>query len=186
VAVAHDAITEAVALGEVVMGNTEGQGVYLRRTPRMDDGLVAWPDGTRLEVVGPQTTAEGREWLNVRDPHGQVGWVPAEYVMAAAESRQPVAADTSTEPASGVFWTVQVIAYTDDADGARRAEGFISQLAAKGLPGEAFASSRVPSMRPGFLLVLSGRFNTRQEAEAHLAAVRSQGYRDAYAREILE
>ena len=62
------------------VGNTGGIGVYLRRTPRLTDTLVAWPEGTRLEVVGADAVGDGVRWKQVRDPCGQVGWVPAQYV----------------------------------------------------------------------------------------------------------
>ncbi len=64
----------------VVVANTDARGVFLRRTPRMDDTLTAWPDGTRLLVVGGGAESQGRRWVHVVDPGGQVGWVPEEYV----------------------------------------------------------------------------------------------------------
>lgn len=67
----------------VVVANTGGIGVYLRRTPTMADRLTAWPDGTRLEVVGSDATGDGQEWKHVKDPKGQVGWVPSLYVVPA-------------------------------------------------------------------------------------------------------
>ena len=63
------------------IGNTGGVGAWLRRTPRLDDYLVAWVDGTRMEVVGPDVEADGRPWKNVRDPRGNVGYVPAEWLV---------------------------------------------------------------------------------------------------------
>ena len=64
-----------------VVGNTGGQGVYLRRTPRLDDRDRAYPDGTRLEQIGEDTTAEGMTWRHVRAPDGRTGWVPAQYTL---------------------------------------------------------------------------------------------------------
>ncbi len=66
-----------------VVGNTDGVGVWLRRTPRMNDYLLAWVDGTRMEVVGPDVQAEGRLWRHVRDPRGNVGYIPAEWLVPA-------------------------------------------------------------------------------------------------------
>ena len=60
--------------------NTGGEGLFIRFTPRASDTVTAWPDTTKLEVVGPDVEADGRRWKNVRDPDGLVGWVPAEYV----------------------------------------------------------------------------------------------------------
>lgn len=64
----------------VVVGNTGGEGVFIRRTPRMPDKVTAWPDGTRLQVIGPDQDNEGVHWKQVRDPKGQTGFVPAQYV----------------------------------------------------------------------------------------------------------
>ena len=47
----------------------------------MADKLEAWPDGTALQVVGRDVEAEGRLWKKVMDPDGQIGWVPAQYVV---------------------------------------------------------------------------------------------------------
>jgi hypothetical protein len=69
----------------VLVGNTGGVGVYLRRTPHMDDQLKAWPDGTSLKVIGPDVDGDGHHWKNVQDPDGNVGWVPAEYVLVPGQ-----------------------------------------------------------------------------------------------------
>lgn len=69
--------------GEAYVGNTGGEGVYLRRTPVMADRVVAWPDGTRLEILGDETWSDGRTWRLVRDPSGNVGWVPTAYLVLA-------------------------------------------------------------------------------------------------------
>ena len=62
-----------------VVGNTGGQGVYLRRTPRLDDRDTPYVDGTRLEQIDADVTANGLTWHRVRAPDGKVGWVPAQY-----------------------------------------------------------------------------------------------------------
>jgi SH3-like domain-containing protein len=66
------------------VGNTGGDGVYLRHTPSMADKWVALPDGTRLLVVGPDTDGDSHHWKHVSDPTGEVGWVPAEYTVTTA------------------------------------------------------------------------------------------------------
>lgn len=66
----------------LAVGNTGGDGVYLRRTPRLSDRLRAWPDRTPMVTVGEDVEAEGRMWKHVRDPAGNVGWVPAQYLVA--------------------------------------------------------------------------------------------------------
>jgi hypothetical protein len=62
-----------------VVAGTSGLGVYLRSAPRVADPLTAWPDGTRLDVVGPDAQGDGLTWKQVRDPCGQLGWLPARY-----------------------------------------------------------------------------------------------------------
>ena len=36
-----------------------------------------------MEVIGADREAEGIVWRNVRDPKGNTGWVPAEYLVEA-------------------------------------------------------------------------------------------------------
>ncbi|MFH1485134.1 MAG: hypothetical protein ABIH46_03600 [Chloroflexota bacterium] len=66
----------------MVVGNTGGVGVYVRRTPSMADKLKAWPDRTIMKLTGEQTEAEGKKWLRVEAPDGNNGWIPAEYLVA--------------------------------------------------------------------------------------------------------
>jgi SH3-like domain-containing protein len=40
-------------------------------------------------VVGVDRQAEGRTWKNVSDPAGNVGWVPAEYLITSVVSPTP-------------------------------------------------------------------------------------------------
>ena len=65
------------------VGNTGGDGVYLRRTANLDDRLIAWPDRTVFEVVGEDVDASGVHWKHVRDPRGNVGFVPSQYLVPA-------------------------------------------------------------------------------------------------------
>ncbi|MGE5617877.1 MAG: hypothetical protein ACM3US_01320 [Sphingomonadaceae bacterium] len=65
----------------MAVGNTDGQGVYLRRTPRMDDRLKAWRDGSRMEVTGGIVEGDGRDWRKVRAPDGAEGYIPVEYLL---------------------------------------------------------------------------------------------------------
>jgi hypothetical protein len=66
-------------LGRVVVSGTDGQGAFLRKTPRLEDRLGAWPDGTRLTVLGPDVQSEGLRWLPVSDPCGVTGWMLARF-----------------------------------------------------------------------------------------------------------
>jgi hypothetical protein len=60
--------------------NTGGDGVFLRRTPALADRLVAWPDGTRLVSLEESARGDGLDWQKVRDPRGNVGYVPSRYL----------------------------------------------------------------------------------------------------------
>ena len=62
------------------VGNTGGDGVYLRRTPRLADRWIVWVDSTPLVLLGNETDGDGQHWLQVRDPANNVGWIPAQYV----------------------------------------------------------------------------------------------------------
>jgi hypothetical protein len=66
----------------VLVTNTDGIGVYLRRTPRLEDKLRAWPDETVLKALGPTVMVDGIEWSRVRDPSGTEGWIPTQYTRA--------------------------------------------------------------------------------------------------------
>ena len=67
------------------MAETEGQGANLRVEPGTGAPRVKTiREGVELEVVGPDRTADGRVWRNVRDPaDGASGWVAAEFVAPA-------------------------------------------------------------------------------------------------------
>ena len=64
-----------------VIDNTDGAGAHIRRSAGADESLKAWPEGTEMIVVGPDVT---RLWRNVRDPDGNIGFVPAEYLVLPA------------------------------------------------------------------------------------------------------
>lgn len=63
-----------------VVANTGGEGVYLRRTPKLDDRVVAWPDNTPMEDLGEEATGDSLTWRKVRDPRGNVGYVPTQWL----------------------------------------------------------------------------------------------------------
>ena len=75
------AAVAAPSVAWVVVAQTGGDGVYLRATPRMADHLRAWGEGTKLEVIGEDASGDGHHWKRVRDPSGEAGWVPAEFVL---------------------------------------------------------------------------------------------------------
>jgi hypothetical protein len=66
----------------VYVGNTDGEGVFLRNTPAMADQIRAYADGTPLTVIGPDVEGEGMQWHHVRAPDGTEGYVPAMYTVA--------------------------------------------------------------------------------------------------------
>ena len=69
--------------GTLVVANTSGDGVYIRRTPRLNDRIVAWPDGTRMQDLGEQVTGDGQTWRKVKDPRGNEGYVPVQWLAVA-------------------------------------------------------------------------------------------------------
>ena len=63
------------------VGNTGGLGVYLRRTPNINDRMRAWLDNSEMILLGEETDAGGFHWIKVRDPAGNEGWVPEQYLL---------------------------------------------------------------------------------------------------------
>ena len=61
--------------------NTENQGVRFRQRPSAQGQVLrTLPEGTVVELVGPDESGDGITWRNVREPGGAVGWVAAEFV----------------------------------------------------------------------------------------------------------
>ncbi len=79
------AAAAAVTVTTYVVGNTDGEGVFIRNTPDLEDKVKAWPDGTEMVEVGPPRSLGQTIWNNVRDPDGTVGWVPAQYLVKAEQ-----------------------------------------------------------------------------------------------------
>jgi serine/threonine-protein kinase len=67
----------------VVVANTGGSGVYVRRTAEGGERVRAWPDTTRFQLRGEERDVNGQKWVAVTDPAGNQGWVPAQYVRIA-------------------------------------------------------------------------------------------------------
>jgi len=62
--------------------NTEGQGANMRRTPSVSAQRVkVVPEGTIVELLGPDTRGDGYTWRNVRDADGASGYVIADYLQ---------------------------------------------------------------------------------------------------------
>ena len=73
----------ATAVVQPVMkvGNTDRMGVYIRRTPNMNDKIRPWTDGTPMVVLGKPETIDGISWTKVRAPDGTEGYVPSQYLV---------------------------------------------------------------------------------------------------------
>lgn len=91
----------ATAPTAYTVANTDGDGVFIRRTVETGDRIRAWPDGTVMSVVGEDRQFEGQTWKNVRDPDGNVGWVPAEFLLTApvATNGLPIEFEVEVAPA---------------------------------------------------------------------------------------
>ncbi len=74
------AVTVPVGVARTfVVANTGGEGVYLRRTPRLADRDTAYVEGTQLVAIGADEQGEGQSWHHVRTPDGKTGYVPVQY-----------------------------------------------------------------------------------------------------------
>lgn len=63
---------------------TEGEGIRLRNEPATSGTqLAVYPEGERLEQIGPDREGDGRTWLSVRGPDGNEGFVAAEFTTPA-------------------------------------------------------------------------------------------------------
>jgi hypothetical protein len=97
--------TAAANQGRMKIANTGGDGVFVRRTPKMSDRLVAWPDNTPMEFLGETADGDGQKWSKVRDPRGNVGWVPTQYL--GPDQSQPSAPAPAAAPAPAVAGPVR-------------------------------------------------------------------------------
>ena len=65
----------------VKVAGTNGSGVNLRaKAGEKGARLKTVPEGTMLDVVGTDETADGIAWRNVRDAAGTSGWVAGKFV----------------------------------------------------------------------------------------------------------
>ncbi len=91
----------ASAVVTFYVANTDGEGVYIRRTPNRADRLKAWADGTPITVwPGETATGDGWTWYRARGPDGITGWIPRQYLVegsggGAASSAASSSAGTS-------------------------------------------------------------------------------------------
>ena len=66
----------------MAVGNTGSDGgVWLRRSPKLADHAVILVDGTQVDITGDDVTGDGITWKPVRDPQGNTGFIPAQYLV---------------------------------------------------------------------------------------------------------
>jgi hypothetical protein len=96
--------TASAATGQKVrVANTGGTTVRMRLEPSLKGQIVArLAEGTVLDVVGEDKTADGYTWKNVRGPGDGRGWVAGAYLVSVtgATSPAPAASPASTSPSS--------------------------------------------------------------------------------------
>lgn len=119
---------------KVRVANTGGTGVRLRTEPSLKAAIAArLADGTQLEIVGENRTADGLTWRNVRAPGDGRGWVAADYVVAVSSGSSTTTTTTqsSAAPASAApsAATAAPAPNTNTAQSARPATGSTSNAA---------------------------------------------------------
>jgi hypothetical protein len=73
--------TPPPAVDQARVANTNGLGVNLRSAAGgRASRLKTLPEGTQLDVLGPEERADGILWRNVREPGGAIGWVAASFL----------------------------------------------------------------------------------------------------------
>jgi len=77
------ATTVVASASTVWVGNTDGEGVFVRKTPVMADRVQAYADGTPLTIVGDDVDGDGQHWKHVKTPDGLEGYVPSIYTVDA-------------------------------------------------------------------------------------------------------
>ena len=87
--VTHATATPAPAKPQImVIGNTDGQGAFLRKTPHLNDRLRAWVDGTKMQIKGA-VESDGIQWMQVVAPDGTEGYIPKQYLVPAPAEPTP-------------------------------------------------------------------------------------------------
>src|SRR5262249_26758289 len=85
------------------VGNTGGQGANIRSEPGSNGKVLkTLPEGSNLEVVGPDREVDGQVWRQVRDGSGVRGWIVRGAVAPAGSVPTPAAGATRppTTPAA--------------------------------------------------------------------------------------
>jgi hypothetical protein len=61
----------------------------LRDAPRSVELGKRWPDGTEMDGLGAEQDVAGWTWSRVRDPDGNDGWVPTNYLVPNDDGESP-------------------------------------------------------------------------------------------------
>jgi hypothetical protein len=71
-----------VAPRHAVIGNTRGQGAYLRVAPSTTSAKLSLPEGTTVRLTGQTRVGTALAWTEVEVEHPKrVGWVATRYVI---------------------------------------------------------------------------------------------------------
>lgn len=82
----------------VVVGNTGGDGVGVRREPKEGNRIAALIDGTRLTQLGQEFNADGASWTQVKLGDGREGYVPSRYLLPGPADEGGGASGASVVP----------------------------------------------------------------------------------------
>lgn len=75
---------------KVKVVNADGGSVNMRSDPSTGAAVVTQvAEGTILDVVGPNTDADGRTWRNVKTPDNQTGWIASTFLETVSSPSPP-------------------------------------------------------------------------------------------------
>ena len=84
------AATPATAAQSVWVANTDGAGVYLRKSTQLGDRLNVIAEGTQLALMAREPLeGDGVMWYSVRAPDGAEGYVQVEFTATTQPATQP-------------------------------------------------------------------------------------------------
>jgi SH3-like domain-containing protein len=133
------------------VGNTSGQGANIRSEPgSAGKVLKTLPEGSNVEVVGPDKEVDGQVWRQVRDSSGVTGWIirgavaPAGSVPTAA----PAAAPKPTSGSSGAPAATQAPAAPKPTSGSSGAPAATQAPAAPSNPQPTVGPTKAPGNLP--------------------------------------
>ena len=78
---AAEAAVPTAGKSQLKVSGTGGDGLSLRITPSSTAlRIKTMPEGAAVEALGPEESAEGRAWKQVKDTSGATGWAAAQYL----------------------------------------------------------------------------------------------------------